>query len=85
MCSSDLWVERQGDGNATGPPDAPLHRNPGQSRRQKKRHTLFSKVLVAGEQLGRHARRGIQQIVVGKRSLRIGDRDASAVPLGLSD
>jgi hypothetical protein len=43
------------------------------------------KFPAAGEQDPRHARRRIQQLLEGERPLRIDDRDASAMLMGLGD
>ena len=77
-------VEGQRDGDATRPPDTPLRRNPGKSRRYQKRHALFVKIFLASEQRSGHARRRFQQIAVSVRPLRIDDRSPPCVPLGVN-
>ena len=75
--SSGGWMRsRKGHGDATGPPDAALHRRIREARRHEEGDARLTQIVVVAEQRAGDARRRVIEILIRERA--VGGNDGGA-------
>src|SRR6266516_4286620 len=75
----------EGDGDATGPPHAPLRRDVGEARRRQEGDADLREVVASGEQTRGDTSGGVEQVAVGERTFGRAEGRALTVGAGSGD